>query len=112
MNWSAPKDVRRRTHGGFHRAHAGQIEGGAPSSAAHQMTRVGIEQIPDGKGEHTFRTNVACPHTTPVMLPRWTDRDLTASAADWSVAAHAVPQAFRLARGPAPGVPYAGGGPV
>ena len=31
------------------------------NNAAYQMTREGIEQIPDGEWEHTFRTNVCCP---------------------------------------------------
>jgi NAD(P)-dependent dehydrogenase (short-subunit alcohol dehydrogenase family) len=31
------------------------------NNAAYQMTREGIEQIPDGEWEHTFRTNVYCP---------------------------------------------------
>ena len=26
-----------------------------------EMTREGIEQIPDGEWEHTFKTNVSCP---------------------------------------------------
>jgi hypothetical protein len=34
------------------------------------MTREGIEQIPDGEWEHTSKTNVFCPHTTPVMRSR------------------------------------------
>src|ERR687890_2319323 len=29
------------------------------NNAAYQMTREGIEQIPDGEWEHTFRTNVS-----------------------------------------------------
>ena len=31
------------------------------NNAAYQMTREGIEQIPDGEWRHTFRTNVSCP---------------------------------------------------
>ena len=31
------------------------------NNAAYQMTREGIEQIPDGEWEHTFKTNVYCP---------------------------------------------------
>jgi NAD(P)-dependent dehydrogenase (short-subunit alcohol dehydrogenase family) len=31
------------------------------NNAAYQMTREGIEQTPDGKWEHTFRTNIYCP---------------------------------------------------
>jgi NAD(P)-dependent dehydrogenase (short-subunit alcohol dehydrogenase family) len=31
------------------------------NNAAYQMTRDGIEQIPNGEWEHTFRTNVFCP---------------------------------------------------
>ena len=31
------------------------------NNAAYQMTREGIEQIPDGEWEHTFKTNVSCP---------------------------------------------------
>ena len=31
------------------------------NNAAFQMTREGIEQIPDGEWEHTFRTNIFCP---------------------------------------------------
>jgi NAD(P)-dependent dehydrogenase (short-subunit alcohol dehydrogenase family) len=30
-------------------------------NAAYQMAREGIEQIPDGEWEHTFKTNVSCP---------------------------------------------------
>ena len=31
------------------------------NNAAYQMTWEGIEQIPDGEWEHTFKTNVYCP---------------------------------------------------
>jgi NAD(P)-dependent dehydrogenase (short-subunit alcohol dehydrogenase family) len=31
------------------------------NNAAYQMTHEGIEQIPDGEWEHTFKTNVCCP---------------------------------------------------
>src|SRR5215213_5459638 len=31
------------------------------NNAAYQMTREGIEQIPDGEWEHTFKTNAYCP---------------------------------------------------
>ena len=31
------------------------------NNAAYQMTREGIEQIPDGEWEHTFKTDVFCP---------------------------------------------------
>ena len=31
------------------------------NNAAYQMNREGIEQIPDGEWEHTFKTNVCCP---------------------------------------------------
>ena len=35
------------------------------NNAAYQMTREGIEQIPDGEWERTFRTNVSCPQYRP-----------------------------------------------
>ena len=31
------------------------------NNAAYQLKREGIEQIPDGEWEQTFRTNVRCP---------------------------------------------------
>ena len=31
------------------------------NNAAYQMTREGIEQIPDGKWEYAFKTDVSCP---------------------------------------------------
>jgi hypothetical protein len=31
----------------------------------YQMTQDGIEQIPDGEREHTFKTNVSCPQEHP-----------------------------------------------
>jgi hypothetical protein len=41
-----------------------------------------MEQIPDGEGEHAFRTNVADLDTTPVIRRRMTGRDLVALTAD------------------------------
>ncbi len=39
------------------------------NNAAYQMTREGIEQIPDGEWEHTFKTNVYCPQYRPGRVP-------------------------------------------
>src|SRR5918994_2077160 len=39
------------------------------NNAAFQMTREGIEQIPDGEWEHTFKTNVFCPQYCPTHTP-------------------------------------------
>ena len=39
------------------------------NNAAYQMTREGIEQIPDGEWEHTFKTNVYCPQYCPGRVP-------------------------------------------
>ena len=61
----------------------------------------------DGVGHPSARSYIA-----PVVRRRWTDWDFTASAADSSVAANALPWPSRFAREPAPGVPCAGVGPV
>ena len=52
------------------------------NNATFQMTREGIEQIPDGEWKHTFRMNVSCPNNPPVVRLRRTDRDLVDLAAD------------------------------
>ena len=39
------------------------------NNAAYQMTREGIEQIPHGEWEHTFKTNVFCPQDRPNRAP-------------------------------------------
>jgi NAD(P)-dependent dehydrogenase (short-subunit alcohol dehydrogenase family) len=40
------------------------------NNAAYQMTREGIEQIPHGEWEHTFKTNVYCPQDRPNRAPK------------------------------------------
>jgi NAD(P)-dependent dehydrogenase (short-subunit alcohol dehydrogenase family) len=39
------------------------------NNAAYQMTREGIEQIPDGEWEHTFKTNVSRSQYHPSSAP-------------------------------------------
>jgi NAD(P)-dependent dehydrogenase (short-subunit alcohol dehydrogenase family) len=39
------------------------------NNAAYQVTREGIEQIPEGEWEHTFKTNVCCPQYCPGRAP-------------------------------------------
>ena len=93
--------ARITQHGG----RPGQSPGSpAPRRASRRQRRMGS----DGVASHPSAKS----NNAPVVRLRWTDWDFTASAADSSVAANALPWSSRLARGPAPGVPCAGVGPV